>query len=174
MASAPASEVSRKPRRSMPGWWGRRGSGVNVEDQARGGCVEPSALLDATGYDEGCRVAVEAFSDSCLGAAFGQERIHGGPHVRFIAASHNSETNQTNELRAVSGQEGVDLDHANTLPTFPASRVSAASGAASGVSRNMPDSEPTSGSVRPGSQTTRRPQAPGARPRQAPAGRRSP
>jgi hypothetical protein len=31
---APASEVSRKWRRSMPGWWGRRGSGVNVGDQA--------------------------------------------------------------------------------------------------------------------------------------------
>ena len=31
---APASEVSRKRRRSMPGWWGRRGSGVNVEDRA--------------------------------------------------------------------------------------------------------------------------------------------
>ena len=33
-ATAPASEVSRKRRRSMLGWWGSRGSGVNVEDQA--------------------------------------------------------------------------------------------------------------------------------------------
>ena len=30
---APANEVSGKQRRSMPGWWGRRRSGVNVEEQ---------------------------------------------------------------------------------------------------------------------------------------------
>ena len=36
-ARAPASEVSRKRRRSMLGWWGRRRSGVNVEDQATAG-----------------------------------------------------------------------------------------------------------------------------------------
>jgi len=107
--------------------------------------VEPSALLDATAYDEGCRVAVEAFSDSCLGAAFGQKRIHGRPHVRFITASDNSETYQTDELGAVGGQEGVDLDHANTTPTFQASRVSAARGAASEVGRNTLNSEPTKG-----------------------------
>src|SRR6185295_19704545 len=39
--AAPANEVSRKRRRSMRGWWGRRRSGVNGEDQAT--AAQPSA-----------------------------------------------------------------------------------------------------------------------------------
>jgi hypothetical protein len=43
-ARAPTSEVTRKWRRSMPGWWGRRWSGVNVEDQATGSQPVPAAM----------------------------------------------------------------------------------------------------------------------------------
>jgi hypothetical protein len=92
------------------------------DDADAGEGLRHGGLLDATAYDEGLRIAVQAFSDLCLGAALGQKRVHGGAHIRLIAASDSTETGQTDELRPVGGQEGIDLDHGEHLAPWSGRR----------------------------------------------------